>query len=459
MIGNLLKPELAEMIRQRNFNQLREILCGFPAPDIAEIFTDLNPDDEAVLLRILPHELATEVFEHLALDDQEKLLLALGTEQVAGILNDLPPDDRTALLQELPSAATQKMLALLKPEQRKIAVELLGYPRDSIGRRMSPGYVAVQQNWTVAEVLAHLRREAHKRDAMNQLYVVDAKGHLVDYVRLRNVVVSPVQMSVLELLENQQIFLRATDDQETAVAAFKKYDVTILPVVDSQQVLVGVVTVDDVLDVAEKEATEDIQKLGGMEALDAPYLRIGIWEMVRKRAPWLVILFLSEMLTTTAMGFFEGEIAKAVVLALFLPLIISSGGNSGSQATTLIIRAMALGEVTLRDWWRVMRREALSGLALGLILGTIGFVRVTVWAQFSDIYGPHWFLIALVIFFSLIGVVMWGTLAGSMLPFLLRRCKLDPATSSAPFVATLVDVTGLVIYFTIAFEVLRGTLL
>ena len=459
MIGNLLKPELAEMIRQRNFNQLREILCGFPAPDIAEIFTDLNPDDEAVLLRILPHELATEVFEHLALDDQEKLLLALGTEQVAGILNDLPPDDRTALLQELPSAATQKMLALLKPEQRKIAVELLGYPRDSIGRRMSPGYVAVQQNWTVAEVLAHLRREAHKRDAMNQLYVVDAKGHLVDYVRLRNVVVSPVQMSVLELLENQQIFLRATDDQETAVAAFKKYDVTILPVVDSQQVLVGVVTVDDVLDVAEKEATEDIQKLGGMEALDAPYLRIGIWEMVRKRAPWLVILFLSEMLTTTAMGFFEGEIAKAVVLALFLPLIISSGGNSGSQATTLIIRAMALGEVTLRDWWRVMRREALSGLSLGLILGTIGFVRVTVWAQFSDIYGPHWFLIALVIFFSLIGVVMWGTLAGSMLPFLLRRCKLDPATSSAPFVATLVDVTGLVIYFTIAFEVLRGTLL
>lgn len=459
MIGNLLKPELTEMIRQRNFNQLREILCGFPAPDIAEIFTDLNPDDEAVLLRILPHELATEVFEHLALDDQEKLLLALGTEQVAGILNDLPPDDRTALLQELPSAATQKMLALLKPEQRKIAVELLGYPRDSIGRRMSPGYVAIQQNWTVAEVLAQLRREAHKRDAMNQLYVVDAKGHLVDYVRLRNIVVSPVQMSVLELLENQQIFLRATDDQETAVAAFKKYDVTILPVVDSQQVLVGVVTVDDVLDVAEKEATEDIQKLGGMEALDAPYLRIGIGEMVRKRAPWLVILFLSEMLTTTAMGFFEGEIAKAVVLALFLPLIISSGGNSGSQATTLIIRAMALGEVTLRDWWRVMRREALSGLALGLILGTIGFVRVTVWAQFSDIYGPHWFLIALVIFFSLIGVVMWGTLAGSMLPFLLRRCKLDPATSSAPFVATLVDVTGLVIYFTIAFEVLRGTLL
>jgi len=459
MIGNLLKPELAELIRRRDFHQLRDILCGFPAPDVAEILIDLDPGDEAVLLRLLPRELAAEVFDHLPVEDQEKMLHALGSEEVANILNTLPPDDRTRLLEELPAAATQKLLALLKPEQRKVAVELLGYPKDSIGRRMSPEYVAIQQTWTVAEVLAHLRQEEHKRDAMNQLYVVDAKGHLVDYVRLRNLVVAPVQMSVLELLENQQIFLRATDDQETAVAAFKKYDVTILPVVDSQDVLVGVITVDDVLDVAEKEATEDIQKLGGMEALDAPYLRLGLFEMVRKRAPWLVILFLSEMLTTTAMGFFEDEIAKAVVLALFLPLIISSGGNSGSQATTLIIRAMALGEVTLRDWWRVMRREALSGLALGGILGSIGFVRVTVWAQFSNIYGPHWFLIAIVIFFSLIGVVMWGTLAGSMLPFLLRRCKLDPATSSAPFVATLVDVTGLIIYFTIAFEVLRGTLL
>ena len=459
MIGRLLMPELAELIRQRDFNQLRDILCGFPAPDIAEIFTDLNPDDEAVLLRLLPHELATEVFEHLSVADQENVLHALGSEQVASILNDMPPDDRTALLQELPSAALQKLLALLKPEERKIATELLGYPKDSIGRRMSPEYVAIQQNWTVAEVLAHLRQEEHKRGAMNQLYVVDAKGHLVDYVRLRNLVVAPIQMSVLELLENQQIFLRATDDQETAVSAFKKYDVTILPVVDSKAVLVGVITVDDVLDVAEKEATEDIQKLGGMAALDAPYLRISVWQMVRKRAPWLVILFLSEMLTTTAMGFFEGEIAKAVVLALFLPLIISSGGNSGSQATTLIIRAMALGEVTLRDWWRVMRREAVSGLSLGLILGTIGFLRITIWAQFSNLYGPHSFLIALVIFFSLIGVVMWGTLAGSMLPFLLRRCKIDPATSSAPFVATLVDVTGLIIYFTIAYEVLRGTLL
>ena len=460
MIGKLLQPELEELIQARNFTQLREILCDFPAPDIAEIFYDLNPGDEAVLLRLLPHDLAAKVFEHLPVEDQEKMLQALGTEQVAQILNEISPDDRTALLEELPAAATQKLLNLLSPEQRKIAANLLGYPKDSIGRRMTPEYIAIQQGWSVADVLTHLRKVGkEKRESINQLYVVDEQSRLVDSVRLRNLVVAEPITPVVELLDAQPLSLRATDDQETAIGLFKKYDRTILPVVDSKDVLVGVVTVDDVLDVAEKEATEDIQKLGGMEALGAPYLTIDLRSMVRKRAPWLIVLFLGEMLTATAMAFFEGEIAKAVVLALFLPLIISSGGNSGSQATTLVIRAMALGEVTLRDWWRVMRREAVSGLALGGILGGIGFLRVTVWAQFSNIYGPHWLLIALVIFFSLIGVVMWGTLAGSMLPFLLRRCKLDPATSSAPFVATLVDVTGLVIYFTIAFEVLRGKML
>jgi magnesium transporter len=459
MIGNLLAPELAELIRQRNFTELREILCGFSPLEIAEIFIDLKPDDEAVLLRILPHDLAAEVFEYLTLRDQEETLLALGNEQVAQILNDLSPDDRTALLEEMPAAATQKMLNLLSPEERKIASQLLGYPKESIGRRMTPEYVAIQRNWTVEDVFSHLRAEGRKRESLNQLYVVDAKGKLVDWVRLRNVVVADPKTPVAELLEGRNLALHATDDQETAVAAFKRYDVTILPVVDSQGILVGVVTVDDVLDVAEREATEDIQKLGGVEALDAPYLKLGIFAMVQKRAPWLVILFLSEMLTATAMGFFEDQIAKAVVLALFVPLIISSGGNSGSQATTLVIRAMALGEVALRDWWRVMRREILSGFALGAILGSIGFLRIGVWSLFSHIYGPHWPLIGLTIFFALIGVVLWGSLAGSMLPFLLRRCGLDPATSSAPFVATLVDVTGLVIYFTIASVVLRGALL
>jgi len=255
------------------------------------------------------------------------------------------------------------------------------------------------------------------------------------------------------------VSLNVHDSQQDALNVFRKYDRTALPVVDSSGVLVGIVTIDDMLDVAEKEATEDIQKLGGSAALDAPYLTIRFPRMIRKRAGWLVILFLGEMLTATAMGFFEEEIAKAVVLALFVPLIISSGGNSGSQATTLIIRAMAVGEVMLRDWWKVMRREVLSGLTLGTILGAIGFLRIAAWSTFFHIYGPHWPLIGLTIFFSLIGVVMWGTLSGSMLPFALRRVGFDPAVASAPFVATLVDVTGLVIYFVVALLILRGTLL
>jgi magnesium transporter len=460
MIGNLLQPELLELIRKRDFNQLREILREFGAPDLAEIFVDLKPDDEAVLLRVLPHDLAAEVFEYLPVEDQEKMLLALGTEDVARILNDISPDDRTALLEELPSKVTQKLIALLNPEQRKIATDLLGYPAKSIGRRMTPEYVAIKQNWTVAQVLEHLRTQGDRRGAISQLYVVDESGRLVDFVRLRNLVVSRPEIPVVELLEHAVFSLRATDDQETAVAAFKKYDATILPVIDSKDVLVGVVTVDDVLDVAEKEATEDIQKLGGVEALDAPYLKIGMLSMIKKRAGWLALLFLGEMLTATAMGHFEGELASCIVLGSFLPLIISSGGNSGSQATSLIIRAMAVRDVTLAEWWRVLCREVMAGLALGGVLAALGIVRIVVWQVlgFKD-YGAHYLLIAITIGCSLVGVVLFGSLAGAMLPFILRALRFDPAVSSAPLVATLVDVTGLVIYFTIAYQILHGTML
>ena len=452
-------PELKELIRQRNFNGLREILCGFHASDIAEIFVDLTPDDEAVLLRLLPRALAAEVFEYLPHDDQEKMLHALGSEQVAQILNDLAPDDRTALLEELPSAATQKLLNLLSPAERKVATELLGYPKNSIGRRMRPEYVAIQQNWTVAEVFAHLRREESKREVMNQLYVTDRKGRLVDFVPLRNVVVAAPQTSVLELLQNQPIFLRATEDQETAIAVFKKYDVTILPVVDSQGVLLGVVTVDDILDVAEKAATEDIQKLGGVRALETAYLKTGIFEMVKKRAPWLAVLFIGEMFTSVAMQNYGGEIQEVVVLAFFVPLILSSGGNSGSQATSLIIRAMALNDVLLRDWWKVLRRELATGFLLGCILASVGMARVFLW-QFLHLAGPNGYganygMLSLTIGISLVCVVLWGSLVGAMLPMFLRLIRLDPAVCSAPFVATLVDVTGIVIFFNVAKHILH----
>lgn len=459
MLGNLLEPELRELIERREFNQLRTALCEFTAPDIVEIFTDLSPREEAVLLRLLPHALAAQVFEHLPHDDQEAVLKALGDEEVARILNAMAPDLRTALLEELPALATQRLLNLLTPQQRRIAADLLGYLPGSIGRRMTPDYVAIKEGWTVAEVLTHLRAVGRERETLNQLYVVTDQGSLVDWVRLRNVVVSELHAPVIELLEHKNWALRASDPQEKAVEAFRKYDTTVLPVVDSDGVLVGVVTVDDVLDLAEQEATEDIQRLGGVEALDAPYLRVGLFTMIRKRAGWLAVLFVGEMLTATAMAFFEDEIAKAVVLALFIPLIISSGGNSGSQATSLIIRALAVRDIRLRDWWRVLWRELISGLCLGGVLAVIALARILLWPGREKLYGEHYILVAMTVVGSLVGVVLFGSLVGAMLPFILRRLGFDPAVSSAPLVATLVDVTGLVIYFSVAWQILHGTLL
>ena len=390
---------------------------------------------------------------------QQQLLRGMAHEQVVSILNEMSPDDRTALLEELPSAAARQLIRLLTPEERRIAQALLGYPEGSVGRLMTPDLIAVDAGWTVKETLDYVREHGQDSETLNVIYVVDDRGKLIDDLRMREFLLKPLAHKVSDLMEKTFVTLNVHDSQEDALNIFRKYDRTALPVVDSAGVLVGIVTIDDMLDVAEEEATEDIQKFGGMEALDEPYMRISLWRMVRKRATWLVVLFLGEMLTASAMGYYEGAIAKAVVLALFLPLIISSGGNSGSQASTLIIRAMALGEVTLRDWWRVMRKEVIAGLMLGCVLGSIGFLRVAVWAQFSNVYGPHWMLVALTVGLALIGVVLWGSLSGSMLPFILRGVGADPATSSAPFVATLVDVTGLVIYFSIALLIMRGAML
>jgi len=308
-------------------------------------------------------------------------------------------------------------------------------------------------------VLDHIRAHGRDRETLNVIYITDEHNKLVDDLRIREILLAPLHAHVSDLMDNEFVSLCVTDGRKKAVEVFGKYDRTALPVVDTQGRMAGIVTLDDVLDVAEQEATRDLQRFGGLEALDEPYMSTPLPAMIRKRASWLVILFVGEMLTATAMGFFEKQIARAVVLALFVPLIISSGGNSGSQAATLIIRALALGEVGLKDWWCVMRRELLAGILLGCILGSIGFVRIAAWNVFSNLYGPHWILVGLTVSLSLIGVVVWGTLTGSMLPFLLRRLGFDPATSSAPFVATLVDVTGLIIYFSIAIMLLRGTLL
>ncbi len=454
-----LQPELDAAVLARDLKRVRETLTNLPPFEIATLLHDASADDRALVFRCLPRSLAATTFEYLPLATQRGLLKALAHEEVAGILNEMAPDDRTMLLEELPGTVTKQLLTLLSPDERAVAVKLLGYPARSVGRLMTPDYIAVQPTWSVQQVLDYVREHGRDSETLTMVYVVDPRGLLIDDIRMRSFLLAPVTRTVSELMDRRFIALKATDTQEAAVAEFRRADLPALPVTDSEGLLIGIVTVDDVLDVAETRATREIQKIGGSEALDAPYMQISWAQMVKKRAGWLVVLFLGELLTATAMGFFEQEIARAVVLALFVPLIISSGGNSGSQATTLVIRALALGEVTVRQWWQVMRRELLTGVALGSILGAIGFARIAVWSVFSNLYGPHWLLVACTVGVSLIGVVLWGTLSGSMLPFILRRVGLDPATSSAPFVATLVDVTGLVIYFSVAMLLLRGTLL
>ena len=451
--------DIGRLIHAADFSGLREQLASLLPQDVAEIIQRLKTDEQVISFRVLPRELAATVFEYLPPAAQGGLVKAMGQEDVAGLLNQMAPDDRTLLLGELPANVTKQLLALLTPEERHEAVTLLGYPTGSIGRLMTPHYIAVREDWTVPRVMEFVREHGKDSETLNVVYVINDKGCLIDDIRMREFLIVPVTTRVSDLMDRRYVSLKATDAQDTAVAVFRREDRTALPVTDSTGELIGIVTVDDVLDIAEQVATREMQKVGGSEALDEPYMDIALSRMVRKRAGWLVVLFLGEMLTATAMGFFEREIERAVVLALFVPLIISSGGNSGSQASTLVIRAMAVGELRIRDWWRVIRREAVAGVFLGCILGTIGFLRITIWSMFSSLYGPQWLLVATTVGLALIAVVLWGTLVGSMLPLILRRLGFDPATSSAPFVATLVDVTGLVIYFSVGIVILRGTLL
>jgi magnesium transporter len=461
MLEYLLKPEIQDLIREKDFAALHDVLVRFEPAEIAYLINELPSEEVVFVFRLLPRDLATDTFAYLSHEKQQALIesLAHETDRLASLANDLSPDDRTALLEELPGSVSQRLLAMLSPQERKVAVTLLGYPEASVGRLMTPEYVAVRSEWTVQQALDNIRQYGTDSETLNVIYVVDDCGHLVDDLHIRKILLAPLDASISDLMDRRFVALKATDDQETAVKVFRDYDVVALPVTDTQGVLVGIVTVDDVLDVAAEEATEDIQKIGGSEALEEPYMNARFTTLVKKRARWLVGLFLGEILTATAMGHFQKEIARAVVLALFVPLIISSGGNSGSQAATLIIRAMALGEVRLRDWWHVMRREICSGLALGSILGAIGVMRVSIWQMVFHIYGEHWLRIGFTVGISLVGVVLWGTLSGSMLPLAMRRLGVDPAASSAPFVATLVDVTGIVIYFSVATLLLTGTLL
>ena len=432
---------------------------SYPPADIADLIQQRPLDEQMEIFEQLKGVTAVHTFEFLPLKIQQEILEHLPSNQMAWLLNSLSPDDRTAFLEELPVNTIGQLLKYLSPKERAISIRLLGYPENSIGRLMTPDYISIKMDWSVQQVLDYIRAKGKDSETLNVIYAVDDRGKLVDDFHIRQILLANPKALMSDLGDKAFVALNVDDDQETAIELFRKYDRVALPVVDPQDILLGIVTIDDIIDIALEEDTEDMLKMGGMSAFTEPYLEIPFFELMKKRVGWLIILFLGEMMTASALGYFQDEISQAVVLALFLPLIVSSGGNAGSQASTLIIRAMAVGDIKLRDWYRIMRREIFSGLFLGIVLGLIGFFRISIWSAFSSIYGPHWTLVGITVFFALIGVVLWGTLTGSMLPLILRRLGADPAVSSAPFVATLVDVAGIIIYFSIALIILRGTLL
>ncbi len=447
------------LIAKEDKLEIREFLNQQNISDVADLINEY-PDYEAQIIANMAIHRAASVFKILDIAQQKDIVKELPYSKTAELLNELQADDRTDFLEELPKAAIRDLIKLLDPEERKITLALLGYPEDSVGRLMTPDYVYVYPQNTVTEVFETIRKYARNSETIDVIYVIDKDGQLIDDIRIRDIILAAADKRVEEITDGRVVSLKVNDDQENAQQVFKMNNRVALPVVDENNILLGIVTIDDMLWVVNEEFSEDMQKMGGTEALNEPYLDIPLLKLFKKRIGWLVILFIGEMLTATAMGYFEDEIAKAIVLALFVPLIISSGGNSGSQASTLIIQAMAVGEITISDWWKVLRREIVSGILLGSVLGIIGFIRVAVWHSIvPQIYGPHWQMIGATVGFSLIGVVLWGTLSGSMLPILLKKLGADPAVSSAPFVATLVDVTGLIIYFSFAYLFLQGLLL
>jgi magnesium transporter len=428
--------------------------------ELLEAWPLLSPDERLEGFKLLAQADADDFFLSLNARDQAELLLALPEGERRLWMRLLAPDDAVDVIQAAPQEAHTGLLVLLDDTTRTEVTALLSYAEDAAGGLMNPRYARVRPEMGVDEAISYLRRQARERlETIYYAYVLDPQQHLLGVVSFRELFAAPEHKKIQEIMHTDVVAVSEELDQEAVSQLFAQHDLIALPVVDAAGRMKGIVTVDDIVDVVQEEATEDIQKIGGMEALDGPYLQIGFTHMVRKRAGWLSALFLGEMLTATAMGYYEHAIERAVVLALFIPLIISSGGNSGSQASTLVIRAMALDEVRLRDWWRVVRREVATGLVLGTILGMIGLLRILLWPTRSQVYGEHYLLVGLTVAVSLIGVVLFGTIAGSMLPFILRRLGFDPASASAPFVATLVDVSGLVIYFTVASVILYGVLL
>lgn len=428
--------------------------------DIAEQLTALDRKNRNITFYLLSNDSKVEVFSYLDLDIQQEIASSLTDHDLAEVLNNLDPDDRTELFETFPDAMIKHLINLLRPEERSVALNLIGYAEDSIARVMTPNYIQIKEYYTVADVLSHIKKYGARVENLHYIFIVDDNNVLIDDLRIEQILLADDSTKVSELMDHNFVALRTTMPVDDAIKEFEKYDRSAIPIVTEKGILVGIVTSDDIMEKMTERDTEDIQKFGGMEELDVSYTRTPILELIKKRAGWLVILFVGEMFTASAMSYYDGELEKAIVLALFVPLIISSGGNSGSQAASLIIRAMALGELKLKDWWYVLVKEVKSGIALGAILGLIGFIRIILWETMGIYdYGEYWLYIALTVSLSLIIIVLWGTLAGALIPFILRKIGFDPATASSPFVATLVDVSGLIIYFSIAATILSGKLL
>jgi magnesium transporter len=460
-VGALLAPDILVMLEESP-DAIAAETEELHAKDLADVAQALPREMVAPFLSALPVERGADVLEYLNEDLRSEVLETMSVRQAAELVTEMTPDDRADTLEGLEDETTEGILSEIPAAERAETEKLLAYEPDSAGGLMTTEFVSVSEETPVDEALAAVRRIARseRREAMNTIYTTDSAGRVKGVMSLRELLAAPEGGKVSDIAWQEVQTVPVTSDREEVAKLVREYDLVAVPVVDGNGVIQGVVTVDDVIDALVEEHTEDVQRFGGMEALDMPYTQIGFFSMIGKRAPWLAALFLSEMLTTTAMGHFQGELEKAVVLALFVPLIISSGGNSGSQATSLIIRSLALGEIKLRDWWKIMLRELPSGLMLGAILGVMGVGRILLWQNLGIAnYNPHANLLALTIGVALVGVVTFGSLAGSMLPFILQRLGFDPASASAPFVATLVDVTGLSIYFYVALLILRGTLL
>ena len=453
-----LQEQFETIIQTEDKLQIREFLDDQNISDVAQLVEE-NPEHESQIIANMSVHRAASVFKIIDLSTQKRIIHELPPNTTASLLNELPADDRTDFLEELPSNVVRELIKLLDPDERKITLSLLGYPENSIGRLMTPDYVYVYPWNTIEEVFTTIRKFGKDSETINVIYIINEKGELLDDIRIREFILNPPDKKVEELMDERFVALHPEDDQENASEMFKMNNRVALPVVSNNNQLLGIVTIDDILWVAEEEFSEDMQKMGGTEALEEPYLDVPIFKLYKKRIIWLFILFVGETLTIAAMANFQETLEQVLVLSTFIPLIISSGGNSGSQAATLIIQALALGEITVQDWWRIARREILSGLFMGVTLGIVGFFIIYCGHQFFGLFGEHYIRIAFAIGTAIIGVVMWGTIMGSMLPLLLKKLGADPATSSTPFIATLVDVTGLLIYFGTAFLLLKGVLL